>query len=131
MVASQTIFGSVLSLFSLLEEFQWDWFKFFLVCLVEFTYETIRSWTSICREVFCFCFFNRFYLAVTAHKRGAVAMVHECSREELPHVQGQGQKLGGPHAQGVAAKRSYPMSEVRGGGQEEQPYVQGAVAAWA
>ena len=57
MVASQTIFGSVLSLFSLLEEFQWDWFKFFLVCLVEFTYETIRSWTSICREIFLFLFF--------------------------------------------------------------------------
>ena len=32
---------------------------------------------------------------------------------------------------GVAAKRSYPMSEVRGGSREEQPHVQGAVAAWA
>ena len=32
---------------------------------------------------------------------------------------------------GVAAKRSYPMSEVRGGSREEQPHVQGVVAAWA
>ena len=29
-----------------------------------------------------------------------------------------------------AAERSYPTSEVRGGGREEQPHVQGAVAAW-
>ena len=28
------------------------------------------------------------------------------------------------------AERSYPMPEVRGGGQEEQPHIQGAVAAW-
>ena len=30
-----------------------------------------------------------------------------------------------------AAKRSYPTSEARGGGREEQPHLQGAVAAWA
>ena len=41
-------------------------------------------------------------------------------REEPPHVGGQGQKTGGPHAQRAAAKRSYPMSEVRGSGQEYQ-----------
>ena len=29
------------------------------------------------------------------------------------------------------AKRSYPMSEARGGCREEQPHVQGAVASWA
>ena len=29
------------------------------------------------------------------------------------------------------AERSYPTSEARGGSQEEQPHVQGAVAAWA
>ena len=29
------------------------------------------------------------------------------------------------------AEKSYPMSEVRGGGREEQPHVQGAVAAQA
>ena len=30
-----------------------------------------------------------------------------------------------------AAERSYPTSEVRGGSREEQPHLQGAVAAWA
>ena len=30
---------------------------------------------------------------------------------------------------GVAAGRSYPMPEARGGGREDQPHVQGAVAA--
>ena len=30
---------------------------------------------------------------------------------------------------GVVAERSYPTSEVRGGGQEDQPHVQGAAAA--
>ena len=34
-------------------------------------------------------------------------------REEIPHVRGQGQKPGGLHARRVAAKRSYPTSEVR------------------
>ena len=28
-------------------------------------------------------------------------------------------------------QRSYPASGVRGGGREDQPHVQGAVAAWA
>ena len=65
-------------------------------------------------------------------------------------VQGQGRWPGGatPHPRlGVAAKRSYPASEVRGGGWEElphapmpeargsgredQPHVQGVVAARA
>ena len=32
---------------------------------------------------------------------------------------------------GAAAGRSYPVSEVRGGGQEELPHVQEAVAARA
>ena len=48
-----------------------------------------------------------------------------------PHVQGQGQKPGGPYARGEAVKRSYPTSEARGGCREEHPYVQGAVAAQA
>ena len=52
--------------------------------------------------------------------------------------------MGGPHARRAVAKRSYPMSEVRGGSREElpqpedrggsredQPHVQGAVAARA
>ena len=56
-------------------------------------------------------------------------------------------EAGRPHARRVAAKRSYPSSEVRGSNWEElfhapkseakgssredQPHVQGAVAAWA
>ena len=31
----------------------------------------------------------------------------------------------------AAARRSYPTPEVRGGGGEEQPHIQGAVAARA
>ena len=63
-------------------------------------------------------------------------------QEELPHVRGQGQwprmpgcngtgtaKKSYPSPRsGVAAGRSYPASEVRGGSREEQPHVQGAVA---
>ena len=48
---------------------------------------------------------------------------------ELPHVRGQGQKPGGPHARGEVAKRSYSTPEARGSGQEKQPYIQGVVAA--
>ena len=56
-------------------------------------------------------------------------------------------EAGRPHARRVAAKRSYPASEVRGSNWEElfhapkseakgssredQPHVQGALAAWA
>ena len=63
-------------------------------------------------------------------------------QEKPPHVRGQGQKPGGPHARRAAAKKSYPTSEVRGSnersypaskvrgsGREDQPHVQGAVAA--
>ena len=32
---------------------------------------------------------------------------------------------------GAEARRSYPASEVSGGGREEQPHVQGAVVVWA
>ena len=38
----------------------------------------------------------------------------------LRHVQGQRQKLGGPHARRAGAKTSYPTSEVRAGSQECQ-----------
>ena len=41
-------------------------------------------------------------------------------QEEPPHIWGQGQKPGGPHAWRAAAKRSYPTSEVRGNGREYQ-----------
>ena len=43
------------------------------------------------------------------------------SREELPHLRGQGQKPGGPYAQREAAKRTYPTPEARGRGKEENP----------
>ena len=68
----------------------------------------------------------------------------KCTREELPHVPGQGQKLGGPHTRraqprGVtptseargsdrqcqAATEELLKSEVRGGGREELPHVLG------
>ena len=42
------------------------------------------------------------------------------SPDEPPHVRGQGQNLGGPHARRAEAKRSYPTSEVRGSGREYQ-----------
>ena len=32
---------------------------------------------------------------------------------------------------GVAARRSNPMPEARGSSREEQPHIQGVVAAWA
>ena len=52
--------------------------------------------------------------------------------EELLLAQGQGQRLRVPGCVSTgAAERSYPMFEVREGGQEEQPHIQGAVAAWA
>ena len=71
----------------------------------------------------------------------------ECSREELPHIRGQGRqprwatsRLRSGAAAGrsyptpkarAAAWRSYPLPEARGGGREEQLHVQGAVAARA
>ena len=51
-------------------------------------------------------------------------------REELPHAQGQGLRPRAPGCNGTgAAERSYPTSEVRGDGREEQPKVQRAAAA--
>ena len=48
----------------------------------------------------------------------AIAQAH--GRKEPPHVQGQGQQPRVPDCDGAAmAERSYPGSEVRGGGQEE------------
>ena len=41
------------------------------------------------------------------------------------------QSAGGCNGAQSAAKRSYPASETRGGGQEERPHIQGAVAARA
>ena len=68
-------------------------------------------------------------------------------REELPHIRGQGRKPGGrprgvtPRPRSGAAAESarlqrcrnggeeVPKSEVRGGGREDQPHIQGEVRA--
>ena len=98
-------------------------------------------------------------------KAGRTPCLKGGGQEELPHVQGKGQRLRVPGCDGTetakrsypslrsgaAAGRSYPASEVggsggvrgsreelphaptpetRGGGQEELPHIQGAVAAW-
>ena len=44
--------------------------------------------------------------------------------------QGQRPRLPGCNGAGTA-ERSYPTSEVRGGGREELPHAQGAVPLWA
>ena len=49
------------------------------------------------------------------------------SGEEIPYIQGKEQWL---HFAGAAVKR-YPMPQARGCGWEEQPHLQGAVAAQA
>ena len=59
-------------------------------------------------------------------RSGAVAesaRLRRCrnGREELPRIRGRG---------GGAAERSYPESEIRSGGREDQPHVQGAMAVW-
>ena len=54
-------------------------------------------------------------------RSNAYNFCHQCIQcGWLPHVGGQGQKPGGPHAREEAAKRSYPTSEVRGSGRECQ-----------
>ena len=67
------------------------------------------------------------------------------SQEELPHVRGQGKWPRVPGCDGAktprgatprprsraAAGRSYPASEVKGGGWEDEPHVKGVVAVWA
>ena len=78
-------------------------------------------------------------------RSGAVAGRAPCLRgsgqEELLHVQGQGRQprvtscdstgAANPRPRSrAAADRSYPSSEVRDGGQEEQSHIQGAVAVW-
>ena len=56
----------------------------------------------------------------TRQLRAAATGALKRGGEELPHVRGQEQKPGGPHARRAAAKRSYPTSKVRGrdGGEE-------------
>ena len=71
-------------------------------------------------------------------ERGRLQWCTERGQEELPNVRGPGQKLVRPHTQGQGqrptvpgydgagtAKRSYPTSEVRGGGREELPRIRG------
>ena len=59
---------------------------------------------------------------LTSHSRMSGSRSGELKRrwEEPPHVWGQGQNPGGPHARRAAAKRSYLTSEVRGSGLEYQ-----------
>ena len=52
---------------------------------------------------------------------------HECQAATVK----KWQKVATPHPRsGVAARRNYAVSEVRGRSGEEQTHVQGAVAAW-
>ena len=71
----------------------------------------------------------KIYQSLKSQAAATGALKH--GREKPPHVRGQGQKPGGPHAQGAAAKRSCPTPEARGDGREKQPHVQGAVATRA
>ena len=108
--------------------------KFFSKCLTEFSCEAMWSWTSVFWEIFNHSF--NFSACNCVHPRsGAETGRTPCPKgggqEELPHVRGQGQKPVGPHARRAAAKRSYPTSEVRGSGREEQFHIQRAVAAQA
>ena len=69
-------------------------------------------------------------------RSGAEAGRTPCPRgggqEELSHDLGQGQRPRVPGCDGAGmAKRSYPSSEVRGGGWEEKLHVQGTIAARA
>ena len=53
--------------------------------------------------------------------------------EELPHGRGQGRQPKGATLvwmPGAAARESYPAPKARGSSGEEQPHIQGAVAAW-
>ena len=59
-------------------------------------------------------------------------MAHKHGREELPHVQGQGQQPRVPGCDNAGmAERSYPSPKARGGSREELPRIQGAVAVRA
>ena len=88
---------------------------------------------------------NRDWAAGTVHRlrpRGATPLLRSEAaaertpllrgggQEELPHVQGQGQRLRVPGCDSEGtAERNYPTSEVRGSGREELSHVRGRVAA--
>ena len=63
---------------------------------------------------------KNIYRLYTDKAQAAATGALKRSREELPHVRGQGQKPGGPHARRAAGKRSCPTSEVRGSSRECQ-----------
>ena len=73
-------------------------------------------------------------IGATPHPRSGAAMESaRGSQKELPQVQGQGQWPRGAITclrPGVAAQMSYFTLEVRGGGREELPHVQGAANVW-
>ena len=71
-------------------------------------------------------------MAMRSYSTSKVRRTSQGGREELPRVRGQRwqPRVPGSYSTG-AAERSYPMSEVRGGSQEELSNVQGVVAAWA
>ena len=67
-----------------------------------------------------------------SYSTSKVRRTSQGGREELPRVRGQRWQPRVPGSDSTgAAERSYPMSEVRGGSQEELSNVQGVVAAWA
>ena len=59
------------------------------------------------------CFFDD---PMNVEEARAAATVHKRSREELPHVRGQGQKPGGPHAQGQGQRARGATPRPRSGG---------------
>ena len=61
--------------------------------------------------------------------KGARLQQRRSSGEEILRIQGQGLRPRVPGCDSAgAAERSYPTSKGRGGGREEQPHIQGAVA---
>ena len=67
--------------------------------------------------------FNPLSFSISA--RSKYCAIHTLLLAAVNFTGSQGQKPGGPHARGAAAKRSYPTSEVRGSGREELPSVLG------
>ena len=93
----------------------------------------------ICSLCLCLysCFANKIkggrlrWCTSTAKRSYPTSKVRDRSRED-PMPEGRWPRGTTPRRRsGAAAGRSYPMPEVRGGGQEEQAQVQGAVTARA
>ena len=61
-----------------------------------------------------------------------ICLLRECRRIWMGHAAEAWARGATPCPRsGAAAERSYHTLKVRGGGQEEQPHVQGALAVWA